>query len=286
VQTMLTPSSPLFLHDVDTLARELARICVEAGDLIKEITRFGVTSTTKPDGSECSNADLSAQEYVLTCLEKQFPGIPVIAEEQQHTTTSTDRTDAFFLVDPLDGTRSFLAGGSEYGVNIALIDNRTPVAGAIHAPALGRTWFGAKTAYTASQRQDWLSHLNKIQVRPSPAEGLTALASHRRGDPQSTQFLSLFPIHQTLHIASSIKFGIIAQGAADLYVRYGPTMEWDTAAGHAILNAAGGCVTTLSGAHKTYGYATRGYHNEPFVAWSNPAMAMSLLGHGTGGHLK
>jgi 3'(2'), 5'-bisphosphate nucleotidase len=266
--------------NADQIARELARIAIDGGNVIRKTIAFGITSTLKADGSECSNADIAAQDYVLGQLQSLFSGIPIIAEEQTHTSQTQDRTDTFFLVDPLDGTRSFLAGGHEYGVNIALIDNQKPIAGAIHAPALKRTWFGGENAYLIanSDSEDDIARSQRIKVRSLPKEGMTALASHRKGDPQSTQFLSLFPIVRTRHIASSIKFGVIAEGQGDIYVRYGPTMEWDTAAGHAILNAAGGCVTDLSGIEKTYGFASKGYLNEAFVAWANPDMARSFLG--------
>ncbi len=255
--------------EYDHIALELARIAVEAGDVIRITVERGITQTIKADGSECSNADLAAQEFILKRLSKLFSGVDVIAEEQTHTLQVPNRSDAFFLVDPLDGTRNFLSGGSEFAVNIALISQHRPLAGVIHAPASGRTWLGGDKALCALQRNDWEAQLRPMNVRTSPQEGMTALASHRRGDPQSVKFLNQFLIAHTVHMSSSIKFGVIAQGLADLYVRYGPTMEWDTASGHAILNAAGGALTLLNGDDKTYGYASRGYHNEAFVAWGS-----------------
>ena len=127
------------------------------------------------------------------------------------------------------------------------------------------------------QRDHWIDHISRIYVRDVPQEGVTALVSHRRGDPQSTQFLNLFSIAHTRPLSSSIKFGVIAEGRADLYVRYGPTMEWDTASGHAILNAAGGYLTQVTGKEKYYGHASRGYHNEAFVAWGSKQLARIVM---------
>lgn len=259
--------------EYDHIARELAHIAVEAGDVIRSTVERGITQTIKPDGSECSNADLAAQAFILERLSKRFAGIDVVAEEQAHDANALNRSDTFFLVDPLDGTRNFLSGGKEFAVNIALIDQGKALAGVIHAPASGRTWLGGKSALFAPQRHDWEEYLRPIHVRELPVEGITALASHRRGDPQSVQFLNQFVIARTQHMSSSIKFGVIAQGLADLYVRYGPTMEWDSASGHVILNAAGGALTLLNGDEKTYGHASRGYLNEAFVAWGNRDMA-------------
>jgi 3'(2'), 5'-bisphosphate nucleotidase len=189
----------------------------------------------------------------------------VIAEEQVATHGITIPAGSrFWLVDPLDGTREFLNRNGEFTVNIALIENSRPVLGVVHAPARNVTYTGATTS--GATRQTGEGAPESITVRPIPAEGLTVIASRRHGSSAEVdRFLAGRPVAHRITCGSSLKFCLIAAGEADLYPRFGPTMEWDTAAGHAVLVAAGGRVTTPDGAELQYGKPE--FRNPDFIAW-------------------
>src|SRR5262249_30050734 len=164
-----------------------------------------------------------------------FPDVPVVTEES--LCKSDLSGGCFFLVDPLDGTRDFLAGRPEFTVNIALVKDERPTAGAIYAPLLNRLWIGGETARAADVGpQDALVPVawQVITTRPAPPDGLVALASLSHGDAATERFLARLSIKQRRNVSSSIKFCMLAQGEADVYPRFGPTMEWDVAAGEAI----------------------------------------------------
>jgi 3'(2'), 5'-bisphosphate nucleotidase len=258
----------------DAIALRLGDIAVEAGRLLRELQCPDLERRLKPDGSPTTAADLAAEELILARLAEAWPEVPAIAEE---TGNATVPGDLFFLVDPLDGTRDFLHGTGEYSVNIALVSDGRPVAGAVAAPALKRIWIagrGAKAAPIPDGRMpaDWSS----IRVRPAPAESLVALVSRRHGDSATEACLSALSIGTRRTASSALKFCIIASGEADVYVRCGPTMEWDTAAGDHILTRAGGCVVKAGGGRMTYGHHSRGYLNGPFAALGDEALASRL----------
>jgi 3'(2'), 5'-bisphosphate nucleotidase len=175
------------------------------------------------------------------------------------------------VIDPLDGTKEFIAGRPEYTVNIALVSGGAPIVGAVHAPGLGRTWAGAagSGAFAAEHATGAVparSAFSPITTR-LPAHPPRAMVSHSHLDPESLAFLEHLGVKDRCPVGSSLKFTLIAEGEADVYPRFGPVMEWDIAAGHAVLAAAGGAVLTPEGAPVTYGHAENGYRCRPFIAW-------------------
>jgi 3'(2'), 5'-bisphosphate nucleotidase len=234
----------------------------EAGDMIMEIHRRGVVARTKSDGSPVSEADEAAEAILLAALSRHAPDIPVVSEENAASHAITPPR-AFFLVDPIDGTREFLRpdGNGAFTVNIGLVIDRRPACGIVHAPALDRFFAGVVG------RGAWEESGGKrrpLQVRAVPDGGPLAVASRSHRDPQTNAWLENHGISDTIATGSSVKFGLLAAGEADVYPRFGPTMEWDTAAGEAVLLAAGGRVAFLDGTDFTYGKPE--FRNTPFVA--------------------
>lgn len=266
-----------FSSDADTLALTLAAIAHGAGARILERRAAGFTTRTKEDGSPCSDADLAAEAFIAAELARAFPHVRVISEESAEDAAPLGRDDAFFLVDPLDGTRDFVAGGSEFTVNIAAVVGSRPVAGVVHAPADGRFWLGGAAAYAltapAGGPPPSRERLRPIRTRPAFRERLTALASARHGDARTDRFLAALAPHERRNASSAIKFCLVASGEADVYPRFGRTMQWDVAAGDALVSAAGGLVTAPDGTRLTYGDATDGFANGPFIAWGDPRLA-------------
>lgn len=266
----------------DKLARHLGEIVRYAGGLILEAIAHGFDIYHKPDGSSYTDADVKAERFILDTLSQHFPQIPIIAEEQMSAEAGVGKDEenpslgnAFFLVDPLDGTRGFCKGSLEYTVNIAAIANGAPIAGAVYAPADGRLWIGGEKAYfttsTPYTPMPFLSDWYPIHTRHRPMGGMIALVSRRHEDGRANEFLSRLPINKRFTVSSSLKFCLIAQGDADVYPRFGPTMEWDTAAGDAILRAAGGIVVDEEGHPLVYGCRQNNYTNGPFIAWGDVA---------------
>ena len=212
----------------------------------------------KDDGSPVTEADKAAEVIILAGLNKHAPDIPVISEENpdSHLVPAPDR---FFLVDPLDGTREFLKCDDQgaFTVNIALIEDGEPALGIVYAPALGRMFCGSKGNGSFEGKKS-------ICTRQVSACDTVAVASQSHRDPETNNWLRENNIKETVSIGSSLKFGLLASGEADIYPRFGPTMEWDTAAGDAVLRAAGGMVTNPDGSPFIYGKA--GYKNGAFIA--------------------
>ncbi|WP_336485534.1 3'(2'),5'-bisphosphate nucleotidase CysQ family protein [Methylobacterium nigriterrae] len=257
----------------DRIAATLAEIACEAGEILRAHHGGDCPHVLKPDGSPSSVADLQAEQLILAALARTCPGIPVVAEETCH---NVPPADLFFLVDPLDGTRDFLAGDPEYSVNIGLVEGNRPVAAALAAPGLGRVWYAGTGAFEAPVRAGLMEAALPIQARPAPAAGLVALVSRRHGDSETEACLAALPIESRRGAASALKFCLIASGEADIYVRCGPTMEWDTAAGDHVLTTAGGCVVAPTGRPMIYGRHALSYRNGPFAALGDPAFAERL----------
>jgi 3'(2'), 5'-bisphosphate nucleotidase len=262
------------LPDRDDIAERLAGIAVEAGRLVRNMQAAAPGRRIKDDGSPCCAADTEAEALILARLAAAFPGIPAIAEE---TANAEQPGPRFFLVDPLDGTRDYLQGNDEYSVNLALIEGDRPVAAAVAAPGAGRVFAAGTTAREgripdAGRPISWRA----ICVRQAPADELVALVSRLHGDPATEACLSSLSIGTLRSASSALKFCLIAAGEADVYVRCGPTMEWDTAAGDHILARAGGGVIGSGGAPLTYGHEHRGYLNGPFAALGDLALASRL----------
>jgi 3'(2'), 5'-bisphosphate nucleotidase len=258
----------------DDIAVRLAAIAIEAGRLLRMFERRIKEHRIKADGTPTSEADLAAEELITRRLAESWPEVPVIAEE---TSNACLPEHLFFLVDPLDGTRDFLAGSGEYSVNIALVAETRPVAAAVASPPLGRVWIGGSAARqgaipAAGSDVPWQA----IHARRAPEEDLVALTSRRHGDRATEACLASLSIGTLRAASSAVKFCLIAAGEADLYVRCGPTMEWDTAAGDHILTRAGGCVVKADGGILTYGHHERGYLNGPFAALGDAALAPRL----------
>jgi 3'(2'), 5'-bisphosphate nucleotidase len=252
----------------DDFARLLGLITIRAGI---EILRMRATTNCpqyKTDGSPVTEADLAADEIIRRDLGQLVPGVPVITEETCTAETAM-RADRFILVDPLDGTKEFIGGRDEFTVNIALIEHGKPVAGAVYAPALRRLYVGGATAHRlvvpSHDAEPNLDEMQAIRVCQPPAAGWRAVVSRSHLDPATKEWIECHRVSELKPSGSSLKFCAVAEGEADVYPRLGPTMEWDTAAGHAVLLAAGGRVTDLDG--QTMSYGKQQYRNGNFVAW-------------------
>jgi 3'(2'), 5'-bisphosphate nucleotidase len=248
--------------DLARLLPDIVALAERAGALILEHYREGVAVRAKADASPVTVADEAAEALILEGLAGLTPEVPVVAEETVAAGHVPELGDGrFWLVDPLDGTKEFLSRNGEFTVNIALIEGREPVLGAVFAPALGKVWWGARGA--GAMLRDAAGE-RPIAARPRPASGIVAVASRSHSDPQTEAFLDQMGVAERISAGSSLKFCLVAEGRADVYPRFGPTMEWDTAAGHAVLRAAGGQVTTRDGAPFTY--RKPGFRNPEFIA--------------------
>jgi len=248
--------------DYSALVEALIAPVQHAGRVIMEIYQSDLSAETKADGSPVTKADRAAEAILLAEIATLAPSIQIISEENA-ASHSLSASKEFFLVDPLDGTKEFIkaCGDGAFTVNIGLIKNAEPVMGIVFAPALDRLFFGSlgNGAFEISG-----GVCRQICVRMPRAEGPVAVASASHRDAQTNQWLVKRGVTNSIAIGSSLKFCLIAAGEADLYPRYGPTMEWDTAAGDAVLRAAGGRVMAEDG--KPFPYGKAGYRNEPFFA--------------------
>ena len=243
---------------------------VIAGRAADAIYRRGFQVELKADASPVTEADRASEAIILEALARGAGDVPVVAEEQAAECGLPDAPcDEFFLVDPLDGTKEFVARRGEYTVNIALVRAAAPRLGVVYSPSSGRLYAGdvdARRAICSHQlpAAPGAAAREVIHVRPPPARGLTAVASRSHRTPETDAYLARYPVAELVSIGSSLKFCLLAQGEADLYPRLGPTMEWDTAAGHAVLVAAGGIVVGADGA--TLRYGKPGFRNPSFIA--------------------
>jgi 3'(2'),5'-bisphosphate nucleotidase len=229
------------------MQNKLAAIACDAGSAILALHSSDLAATAKADGSPLTQADLAANETILKGLAENFPGVPVITEERLPEVDATNARHVF-LVDPLDGTRDFLSGNGEYTVNIALLDGSNPIAGVVYAPALGVIYAGAADdgARRAQVTHGVVGAWQRIAAT-APSGKLRAVTSRSHPSSKTQEYLDRLAIADFMLIGSSLKFCLIAAGEADIYPRMGQTMEWDTAAGDAILRAAGGAVLALDG---------------------------------------
>ena len=244
----------------------LQAICMKAGaEIRRHYDSADTAAATKADGSPVTAADDDAEAVILEGLAELAPSVPIVSEERAAAGFVPDITGGrFWLVDPLDGTREFLNRNGEFTVNIALIEDRRPVLGAVYAPVLSTLYLGVvgEAAWRAADS----GIETPISARSAPRDGLTVVASRSHGDRQAlADYLGDRVIAAERQVGSSLKFCVLAEGGADLYPRFGRTMEWDTAAGDAVLRAAGGSVETLDGATLLYG--KQGLDNPAFVAF-------------------
>ena len=245
------------------LLERLVDIVRSAGDLVMEVYATGFEVRDKGDASPVTEADERAEAWIVPALEALLPGVPVVAEEAVAAGAVPCVGETFWLVDPLDGTKEFISRNGEFTVNIALVQQGVPVAGVVFAPALGRLFAGA--AGVGAFMED-AGGRRPIACRKAPPEGVTVVASRSHGDADALDaFLAPFTVAQLRSAGSSLKLCLVAAGEADLYPRLGRTMEWDIAAGHAVLSAAGGRVVQLDGRPLAYGKP--GFDNPHFAAY-------------------
>lgn len=257
------------------LVRKLNAIAWAAGRITLDYFQTGTAVESKADDSPVTMADRAAEEFILAELEKVCPGVPVVAEEAVSAGSVPAAAERFFLVDPLDGTKEFIAGRSDYTVNIALIEKRTPVCGVVHAPARGTSYAGGRECGAfMCQGAEIGEDAKRISVRGVGPKGVVAVASRSHNSPETDAFLAKFDIAEKVSVGSSLKFCLLAAGEADLYPRFGRTMEWDTAAGHAVLLAAGGGVVTDAGMALVYDKRNQAgdsdFANPHFIAFADP----------------
>lgn len=261
------PDDDLEVEDDEDLLAVLRLIAERAGKVILGYYGPGKSAGVrrKEDETPVTEADEAAETLILGALNTLTPHIPVVSEEAAAAGEIPDVSEGlFWLVDPLDGTREFLSQNGEFTVNIALIQHGEPIAGVVHAPALGMTWAGAGRGSATVSEAD--QPAVPIEARAMPEEGAVVVASRRHGDPTELDaFLADYRVAEQVSAGSSLKFCLVASGKADLYPRFGRTMEWDTAAGHAVLLAAGGSVVEAeSGEPLEYGKP--GFENPFFIA--------------------
>ncbi len=235
----------------------------------------GVAVETKRDKSPVTVADHQSEAIILEGLARVAPGIPVVSEEAAAAGHVPATGDSFFLVDPLDGTKPYIRGSPEFTINIALISMRVPVFGLVYAPAVPDFFvtvgphaaLGGPVPPSSPARSLAECNLQPLKTHIPDASGLRALTSQTHSNSATRRFLGQYRITQSRAVSSSLKFGLLARGEADVYPRAGENSEWDTAAGHAVLAAAGGLVTTLDG--QPLLYAKPRFLNPGFVAWGH-----------------
>jgi len=256
--------------DRNALAFEFARICSLAAIKVMEVYNSDFDTRGKADRSPVTDADELAEAIILEELEKLVPGVPVLAEESFSAGLRPNTENAFILVDPVDGTKEFINKNGEFTINIALIEDRAPTAGCVYAPARERIFVGGDTAWAGPLKPGEAVSpgvLAPITTREAPAGGKTAVMSRSHADEKTVAFADSVGVTEKVSAGSSLKFCLVAEGSADVYPRFGPTCEWDTGAGHAVLKAAGGEVLTPEGEPFLYGKSETDYLNGAFVAW-------------------
>ncbi len=259
------------IAESDLLAAVMA-IAHKAGEAIMVHYHDMPKARLKADSSPVTAADEEAESIIVEGLSRLTPDIPIISEEAAAAGAApaigapSDRSRRFWLVDPLDGTKEFLTGSDEFTVNIALIEGDRPVLGVLHVPALGTTYAadGPGRAFHWHKGEE-----RAISARVPPPDGVIVLSSRSHGDSEAlNMYLADHEVLDRRIAGSALKFGLLAEGVADLYPRLGRTMEWDTAAGHAVLAAAGGGVSTLD--ERELAYGKPGFENPHFIARGRP----------------
>ncbi len=257
----------------------LTDLAIAAGAAILAVNRAAMSVCDKPDHSPVTEADHAADRVIAQGLGRLLPDVPVLSEERTHL-ASPPYDGSFVLVDPLDGTREFIEGRDEYTVNIAIVTDGRPLLGLVGAPAAGLLWRGVvghgaeRIAIAADGSRTGVP----IHTRPAPLSGeaWTVTVSRSHGDRNTDAFITRLPAARRLGIGSALKFCRVAEGLADVYPRLGPTCEWDVAAGHAVIEAAGGRITTPEGAPLRFGAIRPDFIVPGFIAWGDPAAERQL----------
>lgn len=259
--------------EMKALAEGLLSVALAAARVQMAHFAAGVAVETKADSSPVTVADRQSEEIILQGLARVAPGVAVVSEEAAAAGNTPAIGDIFFLVDPLDGTKPFIRGSPEFTINIALIEGRHPVFGLVYAPAMSDFYvtvgpnqaFATRLAPSNGARTLAACNLAPLRTRVPDPNAISALTSQTHSNSATQRFLDRYHVVERKAVSSSLKFGLLARGEADVYPRVGETNEWDTAAGHAVLAAAGGTVTTLDGDPLLYGKPR--FLNPNFVAW-------------------
>lgn len=282
VTELLTPSPGAAPRTFDAIVIDLERLIREAASLVMSVYHRPFAVKTKADASPVTEADERAEACIADGLRRLAPSIPVIGEEAASAGRVLDGPSAgraYWLVDPLDGTREFVARNGEFTLNIGLVVDGRPRLGLLLAPVPDILWAGGPGlgAWRELRTPAGAIDRHAIHVRDEPAGGLCLASSRSHDDPQAVaRVLGERSVGERLRLGSSWKFGLIAAGEADCYVRPGRTMEWDTAAGHAVLAGAGGDVRALDGTALRYGKP--GWAHDGFAAWARPPRLESAPG--------
>ena len=250
---------------MDKLLDVALRAAEAGGDAVMRVNAEPFDVTHKDDKTPVTEADLASERVIVEILSAAFPDIPIVSEETVPESGFSEPAPRFWCVDPLDGTREFVAKNGEFAVLIGLIEHGRPVLGVVYGPALDVT-YTAHGPGTALRRRGAQGSWEPIRARAPGGEGLVVV--HSRSHENSRRLAEYFqgrPIRERRQCGSALKFGLLAAGDADFYPRFGTTMEWDTAAGQAVLEAAGGIVLDLSGRPLAYGKP--GLKNDGFLAW-------------------
>ncbi|GAA0033206.1 3'(2'), 5'-bisphosphate nucleotidase [Bradyrhizobium ottawaense] len=259
------------------LMEPLTALVVKAGEAILSVNRAAMRIDGKQDGSPVTEADLAADHIIADGLAQLAGDVPTLSEERTPL-ASPSFDGSFFLIDPLDGTKEFVAGRDEFTVNLALVTSGEPLLGIVSAPALGLLWRGivGRGAERVSFDGATIGVAEPIHTRKLPAQGepWIAAVSRSHGDPRSEAFIDSRPNAVRRTVGSAVKFGRIAEGSADIYPRFGPTCEWDVGAGSAVVTAAGGKVTDGKGGELRFGERhASGFIIPEFIAWGDPQAA-------------
>ena len=257
------------------LMAPLTDLVLRAGAAILAVNRQAMKIDGKTDGSPVTEADLAADRIIADGLARLVPGLPALSEERVQLAKPL-YDGSFFLIDPLDGTKEFVAGRDEFTVNLALVSNGTPLLGIIGAPALGLIWRGLVGRGAERLTTQTGSVAEPIHTRPLPKRGepWIAAVSRSHGDSRTEAFIAARPGAVRAKLGSAVKFGRVAEGKADIYPRLAPTCEWDVAAGYAIVAAAGGKITDAQGADLQFGKGGAGFIVPEFIAWGDPGVAL------------
>jgi len=264
-------TSDVAFPQLNAWADGLADVAEAAGRAIMEVRARGFETLTKADESPVTEADRIAEALVIAEIERLTPVFPIVAEERMaEGTVPAFEGRTFWLIDALDGTKEFVKRGNDFTVNVALIAHGLPVLGIVHAPARGETYLGIKNG-TASEARAEVRRggtTKALRARRKPARVVVAGSRSHEVSDLMAKFLDGYDVADRIVVGSSIKFCMVAEGLADLYPRFGPTSEWDTAAGHAVLRAAGGRVHTFDGVELAYKKPS--YLNGRFLAEGLP----------------
>jgi 3'(2'), 5'-bisphosphate nucleotidase len=266
------------------LMDELSSLVSTASAAILTARATALDARTKADLSPVTAADHASEAVLLEGIARLLPGMPIVSEEAVTRSAPSQLSDSFVLVDPLDGTRELLAGRNEFTINVAVMTSEGPWLGIVAAPAQGALWRGIanggaeRLLLPAGAPTSAATERRPLRTRPRPPTGIVAAVSRSHFDPSTAAFMERLPAAERLACGSALKFCRIAEGKADIYPRLSVTCEWDVAAGHALVMAAGGTVLTPGGGPILYGRLDAEFRVPGFIAWGDPSGAAELPG--------